>query len=120
MKEKQNKNVVNERQKTIIDGKIKILMQKITNLQKNLELQKNYMANIIETKELSSRDTDYEINKFISLLHRFENAELDLYSKKLSWVERYILKYQENKYPKDRTFNYDYRDTDDHPIKYKY
>ena len=118
LKEKQNKNFVNERQKAIIDGKIKILMQKITNLQKNLELQKSYMANILETKELSSRDTDYEINKFISLLHQFENAELDLYSKKLSWVERYILKRYENKYPKDITFDYDYRDIGGKPVKY--
>lgn len=86
-KELDNKLNLNAQQLTVQDKKLKIYENEIKVLIENISLQKDYLAQILNSGELTSADTYTEINRYTNLLNYLENVRSSAFAENLSWVE---------------------------------
>ena len=86
-KELNNKLNLNSLQLITQEKKIKIYDNEIKILTENVSLQKDYLAQILNSGELTAADTYTEINRYTSLLYDLENARASVFAENISWVE---------------------------------
>ena len=78
-------------QKKIQENQQKLLKQQINFLEKQIGLQYNLVENKISSTDAQQRDTDYEVQKLISLINKLEYYKLKLFNNKIKLYNKYII-----------------------------
>ena len=116
--EEKYKNLVSEKDNKIYENKMRIKSNEEENLilknklllsKEKLFLQRDFILSILNSKEISPRDIDYEISKYITLINDYQEEQFECFYNNFSWIGDFYMKmYDVSRSDVSRYFRYSY------------